>query len=594
MYSRSKLVFASVLFSTLLLFNAMLYMPFLSDDALISMRYATRLAGGRGLTWTDGSPVEGYSNLLWVLLTAGGVFAGIDAVNTVRLLGIASMVCFALCVLFVYRRRASAAHMIVLLFAVLSAPLGAWAVGGLEQPLIAALLALSVPLVWRIADRRNTDTPVSMYFSSSVPLALLCITRADGAVFTAVAVLFLLFTGNGKRSLFLVALPALVFLAQLGFRLEYYGDYLPNTARIKMHPSLHGVLSGAKYVVRGAFAVFPLSLCSVAATVNAVRKRHIRTLLPAAMAFVWTAYLVLIGGDIFPAYRHFVPLVVLFTWICAEEFPEIKRTRRTDAVFAVVLVLFAAVQLFDSRNRDARRELWEWDGRVTALVLKKAFGERKPLLAVTAAGTLPYWSELPVLDMLGLNDRYLAVNQGNCNWEGLLGHQVCNPDYVLSRQPDIVSFNVAGVPAGLAIAESLAVSEEFLNSYSRVTVQGTRPYRRTGVLWFRKNSPALGIAVTPDSLIIPAYFFNSYKHTVMTLQNGTPGIVVSSDHHAGIVLTGMPCSERWITAAGSGEPGIDVRQTGDSLLVNLTAEGPDPVFVQEVTLVREFAPASVN
>ena len=51
--------------------HASFYLPFISDDALISMRYSQRLIEGRGLTWTDGSqPVEGYSNLLWVLLTA--------------------------------------------------------------------------------------------------------------------------------------------------------------------------------------------------------------------------------------------------------------------------------------------------------------------------------------------------------------------------------------------------------------------------------------------------------------------------------------------------------------------------------------------
>ncbi|HTB33231.1 MAG TPA: hypothetical protein VK842_00055, partial [bacterium] len=37
------------------------------DDALVSMRYALRLVQGKGLTWTDGPPVEGYSNFLWTL-----------------------------------------------------------------------------------------------------------------------------------------------------------------------------------------------------------------------------------------------------------------------------------------------------------------------------------------------------------------------------------------------------------------------------------------------------------------------------------------------------------------------------------------------
>ena len=54
-----------------LLLHAFHYMPYMSDDSLIVARYAERLIEGRGLTWTDGERVEGYSNLLWVLLIAG-------------------------------------------------------------------------------------------------------------------------------------------------------------------------------------------------------------------------------------------------------------------------------------------------------------------------------------------------------------------------------------------------------------------------------------------------------------------------------------------------------------------------------------------
>ncbi len=42
-----------------LLFHARRYMPFLSDDALISLRYAQRLVQGHGLTWTDGPACGG-------------------------------------------------------------------------------------------------------------------------------------------------------------------------------------------------------------------------------------------------------------------------------------------------------------------------------------------------------------------------------------------------------------------------------------------------------------------------------------------------------------------------------------------------------
>ena len=56
---------------SLLVLHAVYYLPFFSDDAYISLRYAKRLVQGLGLTWTGGEVVEGYSDLLWVLLNAG-------------------------------------------------------------------------------------------------------------------------------------------------------------------------------------------------------------------------------------------------------------------------------------------------------------------------------------------------------------------------------------------------------------------------------------------------------------------------------------------------------------------------------------------
>ena len=66
---------------------------------MISLRYADRLQQGRGLTWTDGERVEGYSNLLWVLMTAGLGWLGLDLVLATRLLGVAGQLAllFAVC-----------------------------------------------------------------------------------------------------------------------------------------------------------------------------------------------------------------------------------------------------------------------------------------------------------------------------------------------------------------------------------------------------------------------------------------------------------------------------------------------------------------
>jgi hypothetical protein len=73
--------------SALACLHAARFLPFLTDDALISLRYARRLLDGAGLTWTDGERVEGYTNLLWVLGVAAVGALGIDLVDAARLLG---------------------------------------------------------------------------------------------------------------------------------------------------------------------------------------------------------------------------------------------------------------------------------------------------------------------------------------------------------------------------------------------------------------------------------------------------------------------------------------------------------------------------
>src|SRR5439155_5164561 len=58
------------------------------------------------------------------------------------------------------------------------------------------------------------------------------------------------------------------------------------------------------------------------------------------------------------------------------------------------------------------------------------------LLAVDAAGKIPFYSGLPVVDMLGLNDEHIAPLPARF-FEA--GHNKYDPDYVLSRRPDLLA-----------------------------------------------------------------------------------------------------------------------------------------------------------
>ena len=72
----------------LLVWNVQRSWLFLTDDALISLRYTERLLQGEGLTWNDGERVEGYSNLLWVLILAVPGLLGLDLVGSAVGLGL--------------------------------------------------------------------------------------------------------------------------------------------------------------------------------------------------------------------------------------------------------------------------------------------------------------------------------------------------------------------------------------------------------------------------------------------------------------------------------------------------------------------------
>lgn len=142
--------------AVLLWVHAQLYRGFLSDDALISMRYSERLLEGFGLTWTDGIPVEGYSNLLWVLLTAGLGALGMNLVDAVRTLGLAGNISVLFAILYLYLHvqphnsgavasaKVSSLWPLVLaqLFWLTLGSTAVWSMGGLEQPLVTAGLGM--------------------------------------------------------------------------------------------------------------------------------------------------------------------------------------------------------------------------------------------------------------------------------------------------------------------------------------------------------------------------------------------------------------------------------------------------------------------
>jgi arabinofuranosyltransferase len=529
-------------------------------------------------------------------------------IDAARVLGLLGMSIVAVPIVLWYASTNALRHILLplvvgLLFFCLAATVAVWAIGGMEQPLLAALLATAIPLCFAVAESERPATGTILL--ASLPLGLICITRPDGPVFALAGVISVIAAGRlsgrpraVRPALLLLLFPLLLYLGQTVFRYFYYGELLPNTALVKLTPSTHHFMNGLKYVMGGMRALLPFSLIAVPALVWALLSRHTRerAILLLLTAGLWLAYLVFIGGDIFPASRHFLPVIVVFTFTLVEGMRLgcgyfSKRTRvrwpYVAAGLVVLFVIYSYVQFTDARNRRALAERWEWDGKVVGLVLKAAFSSQEPLIAVSAAGCIPYWSELPALDMMGLSDYYLARHPPADLGRGSLGHELGDGRYVLSREPDIVCFHTGRMKALFRSGREMQETEEFYELYAPVRLRGTFPHEFVATLWVRKYSDKVGIRRSPTKVTVPGFLFNANPNTVaFPDRSGRLVVAVSAGHPAGVALDFLP-PETWdIEIKASHPEGIKTqfKRLNGSAEIVLSTTRTEPIEVREMVL----------
>ena len=290
---------------------------FCSDDAWISYRYAWNLIHGFGLNWNpDMRPVEGYSNLLWVLWAALGIAVGAPVLSWCKVWGLimtgGTVLAAAGCVRAVggSRRLAIAAALLT----ACSTLVVLWSVSGMETPLLCLLLTAGT---WRalLEDRAARDGGRLRAWSLLL-FGLAAITRVEGPIYLAIPVVIRLarFRAQplGRRDalhLLLLCAPA---LGQFAFRLAYYGEWLSNTYVVKGGGGLRSQtpLAGLRYLLGGLTANPWQGALWVGGGALALWHRRGGLLLPAA---VCAAFILLVGGDAFAHMRFIAPAVPTLT-----------------------------------------------------------------------------------------------------------------------------------------------------------------------------------------------------------------------------------------------------------------------------------------
>ncbi len=444
--------------------HSLRYMRYTSDDSYISYRYARNFADGIGLVWNRGESVEGYTNFLWVVLLAGTHKLGADLVLSGRWLGFV-LGLGAIAATYVLSRTLTggeagriAGFAAVFLLAV-SGPFAVWGSAGLETSLFALLLLAAV--IAHIREQDGDAPPLS------APLwALLMMTHPAGAVPFAVSVAFkfgeaaIRVRGEDDRraalqrhgipvAIWLGAFAA-VYVPYFAWRYATYGWIFPNTYYAKVGDGLQQYAAGLRYLnlFSQEYAIWILLAAPLCVALGTVRRPP--ALYVCAVIAAMFAYVVYVGGDGLLRYRFFAPVLPVI--YAASTAAVASLARGVDlregvprwAWYGIPGSAFAALLLFtlhaSSFEVTVPLERVTVEERVT---IGRWLHDNVPddtLVAVVPAGSIPYESQLPTIDMLGLNDEHIAHR--NLDLRGvIIGHEKYDSEYVLDRAPDIIIIN---------------------------------------------------------------------------------------------------------------------------------------------------------
>lgn len=411
-----------------------------SDNAYISYRYARNLAEGHGLVFNPGERVEGYSNFLYMILISLGYVSGMQDAGLYPFAMLLNLF-FMLGALLLFGRfgrrklgdvKSAAA---VFLFA-LSPTAWVWVGSGMETAFV-VLLQIALFIAVERAAERETRAAIGLCAAAMIALIL---ARADGFVAPVLGVLYLLLRGRRRAAFATGAAIVLVMGGYTLWRLAYYGYPLPNTFYVKVSDTLgNRLLYAAVELARlSVYDGLLLYLAAIGLGVYRFVREALRQGLHQAgpMSFApffavgWLGYWLYIEGDYFDE-RFLVILIPLslFTLLQA-----VEDARPRALVFAAVLIGILSLSPFvlDPRFGYSRPKYDRW---VTLGMYLKA-NDAGQTLAIDAAGKAPFFSGLETIDMLGLNDPVIAHEQSAYF---LPGHNKFDPDYVLSRRPDLIA-----------------------------------------------------------------------------------------------------------------------------------------------------------
>jgi len=320
---------------------------------------------------------------------------------------------------------------------------------GLETVLYAGLVLASLGFTLE-------KDPEAALHSHRLPIVLILtvLTRPEGVLVAAIVLAYLVWHSRAfAAGIACVGRIAVVILPVFVLIRFYYGHWVPNTWYVKSNAGFANASQGFAYLANFAGAyVFALLAFFFAIASEA------RSMGRAVLPFLATIAVVLLdgtlrGGDNMVGFRAFVPaLPILFlVLVWALERVDVRLVAVGATVLAAIgVATFASGRVMGSSWNVpvlAHAQSWRRDFEPRRDIGRTLDRELPPgaVVATNVGGIIPFYAKRPTIDMLGLNNEYIA-HHGNRDHRLAYGHQVGDGEFVLSQRPAVVVFGGSGAP----------------------------------------------------------------------------------------------------------------------------------------------------
>jgi arabinofuranosyltransferase len=437
------------------------YFPESIDDAYITLRYSKNLLLGNGPVFNVGERVEGYSNFFWMLLLALFGWFGMHMEMAMKVLSFASgLGVLALVWRFaVDNFKSGAAITSAVILLATSSFFAVWSVDGLETMFYTMLLTALVYLL--TANKRN---PLLI----GIIAGLVALTRPEGIMFSLIAIACLKYKDgyvSGLKALGLVAIAAGGYEL---FRIDYFGEFVSNTAIAKVHWSIDESLEGLRYLIsfnaESGYLILPAAIVGAAASL-----RNSRQGIPVIFVLAQVLFLMVSGRDFMYGYRFMIPVIPCMALLCASGI-EIAHERFNRNFALIALIIVASSQAFSTYTALPKKHIGldNLTFRNSFLFDIAGFFARNSgpddWILLSEAGIIPYYADAKIRDYMGLVSPYNFVYQPN--------HMI-RSDYLFSVRPKFVLISFVEAEDGsihprMHVEAQILLNSKFSSSYRAV------------------------------------------------------------------------------------------------------------------------------